>query len=445
MLKSEFIAKAKDLGYSRFKNLIKNLGYHERTLDRYKLDDEISNNMSLALEEFIKSGSIKTTQEPIKATQKKKKVTQKKTTQVTQKKPTQKAVKESTQVQEKQPTQEKIKPTQENKSSVGIDISNDQYHASTNMSVSKIKVIIDNAKEFYHRYVKRDLIQEETEALLIGKLHHTLVLEPHKFNEEYQVINLPSRAVKDDLIKAIEALNGNLNLREDSRGNIVVSDTVEELKIKLQELYGKSNKTIITKSQFETASKTSQKALNSIFEIVHGGKSILKAKLKDILALDKCYVEKTFYGQIDSVNVQIRPDILVNLGGKYDVWFVIDLKTLEVATPDMFVKQGGRFYWDMQEAFYMEVLRQNKINPRAFYFNCVGKKDYSESGFYEWGQSTKTEAQKVMKAGFVKYKYCTENDIYLEGKFDYKNLKFEPIATMEIPAYRQYQFADIGL
>ena len=38
---------------------------------------------------------------------------------------------------------------------------------------------------------------------------------------------------------------------------------------------------------------------------------------------------------------------------------------------------------------------------------------------------SKDEAKKVVRAGLKKYKYCTENNIFLEAKFDYQNLKFE--------------------
>ena len=75
-----------------------------------------------------------------------------------------------------------------------IDISNEEYHGSGKMGVSKLKVMIDNAKEFYHKYVTKDMEQKQTDALIVGSLHHTLVLEPHKFDEEYTILNLPSRS-----------------------------------------------------------------------------------------------------------------------------------------------------------------------------------------------------------------------------------------------------------
>ena len=469
MTKSEFIETSKQLGFDKFKDLVVALGYHERTIDRYKQDEQISKKIEQSLIDF-KNG-VSTTKEVKKTTQNKKstpKSTSKKVHKKTTQKPTQKATQNENCVNdcvEKKETQNVEKHTQENKIStpkedkkeqiieistpnkidIGLEISNEDYHNSNNMSVSKLKVLIDNAKEFESKYIKKDLEQKDTDALIVGKLHHTLVLEPHKFEKEYLIVDLPLRPVKDDLIEALEKLGGEVELRENGKGEIIVADTVEQLKAKIDAIKGKSTKTICTKAQYDLARATAEKALNSWFEIVHGGKTLLKAQLKQLLELDKCYVEKTFYGVIDGVNVQIRPDILINLGAKNDVWFVIDLKTLEVATPAMFVRQGGAFYWDMQEQFYLEVLAQNGINAKAFYFNCAGKKDFSGAGFFEWGTSTKDEAKKVVKAGFRKYKFCVENNIFLEAKFDYQNLKFEPIATLEVPVYRQMQFGDLGV
>lgn len=455
MTKSDFIKISKELGFEKYKDLVVALGYHERTIDRYKQDEPISKKIEQSLNDF-KNGDTKSTQH--------KKSTQKNNTKKVHKKPTQNkncveniekkntaqiVEKDTQEVEKNVPKSNEVKSEKEidtpKEKSIGIDISNEDYHNSNNMSVSKLKTLIDNAKEFESKYIKREIEQKDTDALIIGKLHHTLVLEPHKFEKEYMILDLPLRPVKDDLVEALEKLGGEVELRENGKGEIIVADTVEQLKLKIDAVKAQSKKTVCTKSQYDLAKATADKALNSWFEIMHGGKTLLKAQLKQILALDKCYVEKTFYGTIDGVNVQIRPDILVNLGAKNDVWFVIDLKTLEVATPAMFVRQGGAFYWDMQEQFYLEVLKQNGIHAKAFYFNCAGKKDFSGAGFFEWGTSTKDEAKKVVKAGLKKYKYCVENNIFLEAKFDYQNLKFEPIATLEVPVYRQMQFGDLGV
>lgn len=428
MTKKQFATEAKQLGFAHYKNLVEKLGYHTRTLDRFKENDVISKKFIKSFEEY-KAGAKPIEKEdlgkievaPIKNTKKEKKIEQKEET-----------------------TQKTQNTTPKQNDGIGVDISNEEYHGSGKMSVSKLKVIIDNAKEFESRYVTKNFEQKETDALIVGRLHHTLVMEAHKLHDDYVFIDLPTRPIKEDYVKAVEALGGEIALKENTKNEIVVADTIDTLKEKLDELKKNTKKVVCTKAHLELAEATSAKALNSVFKLEVNGKTLLEALLSDLLALPKCYVEKSFYGEIDGIAVQIRPDILINLGASSDVWFVIDLKTLEVATPSEFVRQGGKFFWDMQEQFYLEVLRQNGINAKAFYFNCAGKKEYSGAQFYEWGVSTKDEAKKVVKAGFKKYKYCVENNVFQEGKFDYKNLKFEAITTLDVPIYRQYAMGDLG-
>ena len=47
MLKTQFIKEAKELGFAKYKELVKELGYHERTLDRVKMDGEITSKKFL--------------------------------------------------------------------------------------------------------------------------------------------------------------------------------------------------------------------------------------------------------------------------------------------------------------------------------------------------------------------------------------------------------------
>jgi hypothetical protein len=447
MTKQKFIDEATRLGFKKHQDLVEKMGYNPRTLSRFKVDDNISKKFAEAFEAYkndakpVQKEDLKiVAQEVAETPQKPKEV---KAVQSIEK---EEKVTGVASIVSKKIIKKEVEPaTEEKPKEIGIDISNEEYHSSNNMGVSKLKVMIDNAKEFEAKYITKTIERKETEALIVGKLHHTFVMEAHKFDEDYLVIDMPARPVKDDLVEALETLGGEVDLKENGKGDIVVADTVESLKKKIEAKKTTSTKTICTKEQVELATQTSQKALNSWFELIIAGKTLLKAQLKDLLELDKCYVEKTFYGTINGVDVQVRPDILLNLGLKSDIWFVIDLKTLEVATPAMFVKQGGTFFWDMQEQFYLDVLAQNGINAKAFYFNCAGKKKFSGAGFYEWGISTKDEAKKVVKAGINKYKYCTENNIFSESKFDYVKMRFEAITTLDVPVYRQYAMGDLGV
>src|SRR5574343_264808 len=73
MTKSEFIETSKQLGFDKFKDLVVALGYHEKTIDRYKQDEQISKKIEQSLIN-IKNGKS-TTKEIKKKTQNKKSTT----------------------------------------------------------------------------------------------------------------------------------------------------------------------------------------------------------------------------------------------------------------------------------------------------------------------------------------------------------------------------------
>lgn len=431
MTKEQFISQAEnELGYISYKDLVVELGYGRRNLDRYKYEDSLNEKFVEKFNEWLSKRTQKT-EEPKKEESKPK-------------------------VEEKQPQQEISKPkiekndtqtnlSTQNETQIGIDITNEDYHSSGKLSASKLKLILENAREYQATYITKEIEQSKTDALLIGSLHHTLVLEPHKFNDEYIVLNMPSRPVKQDYIDAVEMLGGTLETRENSKKEIVVADTVDELKVKLDDLKSKTDKTIVTQAQLDIAMTTSEKALESYFVVEAGMKTLLKAKLRDIIELDNCYVEKTFYGVIDGIEIQIRPDLLVNLSKQHKVWFVVDLKTANDATMSMFAQQSSKFYYDIQEYVYREVLRQNGIDVKDFRFCVAGKSEASRSAYYQLDSEDIEDAGQMVKQIIKKYKWCKENDIWEEGKFDYQRLRFEPTATVKLPTYRKFQLIDMGV
>jgi len=388
MTKRDFREYSKSLGYDSYKELLEKLGYSKRYLDRCKLDEKIPQRLS----DKIKGESNK---EDVK--------------------------------------QEEPKELEHNTNSVGECISNREYHNSDKLGSSKIKMILENAKEYYTRYVSKEVETKKTDAMIIGSLHHTLVLEPQKLDEEYIIIDMPSRPKKEDYVSAIKEISGEVYFGDK-----------DGAKAKLEELKN-CEKQIVTKSQYEQALATAEKALNSYFVVEVGKDEIFKAKLKDMVKLDRCYVERTFYGEIDGVEIQVRPDLLINLGKESDVWFCVDLKTSKNSTERMFAKQSSEYYYDLQQYLYVEILKQNGINVVDFRFCVAGKDEESESNYYKLHNEDIEDAEQIVKAVLKKYKYCKENNDWREGKFDYVNMRFEPVCTVKLPTYRKFKMIDMGL
>ena len=409
-----------ELGYKSYKDYLEELGYSRRYLDRVKLGEDIPTGLKNKIGKETKSEAQK--KEPQKDVKKVEKI---------------KEVKKETPPPE----------TKEQKSDgVGLIIPNSTYHSDKRLSASKLKLILENAREYYLRYVTGEIEQKDTDALLIGSLHHTLVLEPEMLEKEYLILDLPKKPIKEDFVNALEKLGGELNTKTNGKGEVVVSDTVQQLREKIEELKAKSNKTIVTQAQVDIARETAEKALNSYFVVEVGIKELFRAKLRDLIALkDRCYVERTFYGVIDGVEIQIRPDLLVNLSQKGNAWFVVDLKTAQDATLQTFMKQSASYYYDVQEYVYREILRQNGIDVKDFRFCVAGKSEGSQCAYYQLHPEEIENAEKIVKKIIQKYKYCLENDDWQEGYFDYHRMRFEPNTVVQLPTWRQFELVKMGV
>lgn len=448
LTKEEFIRQAEeDFGYERYKELVVELGYGERCLDRYKYEDEVNERFEGKFNEWKSSGFDE------------KKLFNKKETDENSKPKIVKVAERKEETKEEKvvpivPEPEKPKVevvdketgevTVEERSEVGETVTNKVYHASDNLSASRIKMVLENAVEFHDVYVSGEAKKKYTDALLVGSLHHTLVLEPEQFNDDYIVLGLDG-ALKNDLVEAVEKLGGTVERKENGKGDLVVQETMPVLKEKLNELRAKEKRTIVTNKQLELAQKTAVKALESWYVIEANGKTLLKAQLKDVLGLDNSHVERTFYGEIEGVRVQVRPDLLMNLGKTQAIWFCVDLKTAEDATMEMFSKQSARFYYDLQEWVYREVLKQNGINVVDFRFCIAGKSDSSKHAYYQMDKDDIEDAEKIARRAIKKYKFCRDNNIWEESKFDFEKMRFEPCSTVRLPAYRKFQLIDMGV
>lgn len=74
------------------------------------------------------------------------------------------------------------------KAKVIYDMSNEEYHSSPAISKSALDEFAKSPLHYWDRYINPDKpTRKPTEAMLMGSALHTLVLEPHKFDQEYAV------------------------------------------------------------------------------------------------------------------------------------------------------------------------------------------------------------------------------------------------------------------
>jgi len=270
-------------------------------------------------------------------------------------------------------------------------MTNAEYHANKALGSSLIKEVLINARKFKAMW-DGDL-KIEGKNLDVGSALHKIVLEPDEFDDEFAVapqVNKRTKAGKEEFAKF----------------------TLEN-----------EGKIILTAEDFELVESMKEKLL----------------KLPNMKKwLESGVAEKSFFCNIDGVDIKCRPDLLVKTKAGY---IVIDLKTMSgEATADNFTKTSGNFLYHLQDAVYREVLRRNDIKVIDFIFAGVSKLDYSGADYFRHDITSLDLGKELMQKALFKFKWCLKHDEWSEGKFDFINGGFEKISTIVLPNYCWYQF-----
>lgn len=100
------------------------------------------------------------------------------------------------------------------------DMTDHEYNKGAGLSRSALKVF-DNCPALYeYKYLSAKYVETETPAIVLGRLIHKLVLEPHKVEEEFfflETKTLPRKGSKQ-LIEAVENANGRLLVSATTKG-----------------------------------------------------------------------------------------------------------------------------------------------------------------------------------------------------------------------------------
>lgn len=78
-----------------------------------------------------------------------------------------------------------------------LDLTNEEYHATTGISRSKLWTFKQLPMKFWHEHLSGEFERnDDREAYVLGDLVHTLTLEPHKFSSQYMVMPSIDRRTK---------------------------------------------------------------------------------------------------------------------------------------------------------------------------------------------------------------------------------------------------------
>ena len=270
-------------------------------------------------------------------------------------------------------------------------MSNLEYHANGALGSTLLKAVLENAKKA--KLVIDGKIKTEGKQIDIGKAFHTKVLEPYLFDHEFAVVSELNRRTK----AGKEAFETFCMLSQ--------------------------GKTILTKEDMQIVDALVDKTLS------------LPSMRR---WLDAGVAEASFFGEIDGVQVKCRPDLLIKTS---DGYIVVDLKSIsDEATPENFAKNSANFLYPLQEALYREVLEQNGKSVKSFLFAVASKKEHSGAIWFEHDPVAVDFGKELVQKALFKYKWCLDNDQWLEGTFDFIYGGFSKISTAPLPNYAFYRF-----
>ena len=242
----------------------------------------------------------------------------------------------------------------------GIRISNKEYRQRPGISSSELKKIMITPAHYKHW---KENPQEDTPALLFGRSAHKYILETYDFYTEFAVAPICDRRTKEG--KEI--------------WNKFVVDS--------------EGKDVITQEQFEQidAMRNSAYATPFVAKLLSGNK------------------ELSFWGKDEDTGLVIkcRPDCITDFNGKH---ILIDYKTCTDAENTKFYRDSIKFGYDLQLAYYREILKQNTGLDYDVVIIAQEKTAPYVTNVFQLSENYLENGRELYKEMLKVYKNCLETD-----------------------------------
>jgi len=237
-------------------------------------------------------------------------------------------------------------------------LTNENYHQDrTCISASGLKLISRSPRHYWNRYLNPAYEDATTPAMAFGSVVHTLMLEPHTFNERYAISPDVSRTTKEG--KAAYTAFTEANKGKEfisSKDYVLATDMIEQAK------------------------------LNPI--------------ITDLLDLSEKEAMHTF--EVLELPCKMKADAINVIDG-----CIIDLKTCTDASPDGFGKDAYNLGYLLQAAFYLDGYHlATGNNLKRFIFIAMEKSAPYIAAVYELTPEQIELGRQQYLAALQTYKNC---------------------------------------
>lgn len=229
-----------------------------------------------------------------------------------------------------------------------FEYTNDQYHASEGISRSKLWTYKQLPRKFWYQYQSGEYEgQKNTKAFFLGSLVHTMVLEPHLFDEEY--------CTKPSLWK----------MPPEVRLKDVGKEQFEQVKAARKEVKDKND---IILADFEANMANKAVVSEEDLLLAHGMRNAVMDNQTAVDVMAGAKFEKSIYWRHEPTGLicKARPDI-------WNGRIVADLKTTLDAGLRGFQLAAYKDGYFLQAAMMYEALKSIGEPFHNFVYICVEK------------------------------------------------------------------------
>lgn len=257
-------------------------------------------------------------------------------------------------------------------------LSSEDYHAHPALSRSALWTFKRLPYKYWYEYLSGQFQSKpETDALRLGSLAHTMILEPDLFDSRYLVIEKLNRATKGGKEAYKEALNAAVHRQ------------------------------LIYQDEFEVA--------DAMRKSVYANDVV-----KDILADASMEYSIFWRDEMTGLEVKARPDIFANR-----LNIMADVKTTLDASPRSFQLDCFKNGYFLQAAMMYEAALAIGSPIEKFVFICVEKKAPYSLALYVLDDESLAFGQQMLRKILDDYKICKDNN----------NWPDYGIQTLTVPKY----------